>query len=220
MAGFIYVMSNPAFPHLFKIGKSSKDPATFRADELYTTGVPAPYEVEYSALVDDEHQVERILHLKFKEYRFARNREFFEIDVGVAIAEIRRILTQKGQLKYEEILYKSPEELAKIERNLDEQRRAAETLHQHNLAREQQASLRQQKIEERRNSIELEEKKKKSQENISYWKQTSKELTIICGTMGASVGLLLLNGELMNGFLFFISGVLMLIGIIVALRSM
>jgi hypothetical protein len=30
MAGFIYIMSNPAFPNLLKIGKSKKDPTTDR----------------------------------------------------------------------------------------------------------------------------------------------------------------------------------------------
>ena len=42
MAGFIYVMSNPAFPDLIKIGKSKKDPTTDRVSELNQTGVASP----------------------------------------------------------------------------------------------------------------------------------------------------------------------------------
>ena len=42
MAGFIYVMSNPAFPDLIKIGKSKKDPTTDRVSELNQTGVAIP----------------------------------------------------------------------------------------------------------------------------------------------------------------------------------
>jgi hypothetical protein len=32
MAGFVYIMSNPAFPNLLKIGKSKKDPTTDRVN--------------------------------------------------------------------------------------------------------------------------------------------------------------------------------------------
>jgi hypothetical protein len=99
MAGFIYVMSNPSFPHLFKIGKSSKDPAQCRADELYTTGVPTPFKVEYSVLVGDEHKVERLLHSKYKEKRHQKNREFFEIDLHQACKEITQLLEERLYLK-------------------------------------------------------------------------------------------------------------------------
>ena len=54
MAGFIYIMSNSAFPNLLKIGKSTKDPTKDRVSELNQTGVPEPFKVEYYALVEDE----------------------------------------------------------------------------------------------------------------------------------------------------------------------
>jgi hypothetical protein len=43
LAGFVYVMSNPAFPDRIKIGKSKKDPTTDRVNELNQTGVPEAY---------------------------------------------------------------------------------------------------------------------------------------------------------------------------------
>ena len=46
MAGFVYIMSNPAFPQLLKIGKSGKDPTGDRVKELNQTGVPEPFKVE------------------------------------------------------------------------------------------------------------------------------------------------------------------------------
>ena len=58
MSGFIYVMTNPAFPDLIKIGKSQKDPTTDRVNELNQTGVPEPFKVEYYAFVGDENKFE------------------------------------------------------------------------------------------------------------------------------------------------------------------
>ena len=49
--GFLCTLSNPAFPGLVKIGWSRKVP-TDRAEELFTTGVPAPFEVEYYCLTE------------------------------------------------------------------------------------------------------------------------------------------------------------------------
>tara|TARA_A100001015_G_C14355920_1_gene468566 strand:+ start:320 stop:514 length:195 start_codon:yes stop_codon:yes gene_type:complete len=50
--GFIYIMSNPSFTDgKIKIGKSQKDPA-LRKEELNTTGLPEPFELEYYALVE------------------------------------------------------------------------------------------------------------------------------------------------------------------------
>ena len=62
MAGFIYIMSNPAFPDLIKIGKSKKDPTTDRVSELNQTGVPEPFKVEYYAFVEDEDYLEQRVH--------------------------------------------------------------------------------------------------------------------------------------------------------------
>ena len=66
MAGFIYIMSNPAYSRI-KIGKSAQDPTKYRAKELYQTGVPEPMKVEYSALVEDEGLLERLVHQRFHE---------------------------------------------------------------------------------------------------------------------------------------------------------
>jgi hypothetical protein len=111
MAGFVYVMSNPAFPHLVKIGKSTKDPTKERVSELNHTGVPAAFKVEYFAFVTDEDGLERKLHSKFSQQRFSANREFFQIGIAEAILGIRIIANDLGWLKYEEVFYKSPKEI-------------------------------------------------------------------------------------------------------------
>ena len=103
MAGFIYIMSNPAFPNLLKIGKSKKDPTTDRVNELNQTGVPEPFKVEYYAFVEDEDYLERVVHQKFASQRPNKSREFFSVKVEDAINTIRLLANQKSSLKYEQI---------------------------------------------------------------------------------------------------------------------
>ena len=91
MAGFIYIMSNPAFPDLIKIGKSKKDPTTDRVSELNQTGVPQPFKVEYYSLVENENLLERLIHQHFENARPNKNREFFSIDPAIAINIIREL---------------------------------------------------------------------------------------------------------------------------------
>ena len=46
MKGWVYIITNKSMPNLVKVGFSTKDPQT-RADDMYSTGVPHPYVVEY-----------------------------------------------------------------------------------------------------------------------------------------------------------------------------
>ena len=99
-----------------KIGKSTKDPTKDRLNELNReTGIPEKHKCEYYAYVVDEHGLERAVHREFFNKRPNPKREFFEVSVPEAISEIRRLATNYGGIKLEEIYYKSPEEIAEIE---------------------------------------------------------------------------------------------------------
>lgn len=94
--GYIYVMSNPSFRNnLLKIGQSSKNPSEFRKNELFTTGVPLPFCVEYYASIQDFAGVERNIHKRLQEWRVNKNREFFSCDLGHAIKEIKIIFDNR-----------------------------------------------------------------------------------------------------------------------------
>jgi hypothetical protein len=86
--GFIYIFGNDSMPGLLKIGFSVKVP-TERMSELYTTGVPEPFKPLYYCLVDDVQEYERKVHTALDYCRYARNREFFKIDVATAINSIK-----------------------------------------------------------------------------------------------------------------------------------
>lgn len=84
--GVVYVLTNPAMPGLVKIGKTSRGSIDARLKELYSTGVPVPFECAFAARVTDEAKVESAFHRAFGPYRLNPKREFFQIEPEQAIA--------------------------------------------------------------------------------------------------------------------------------------
>ncbi len=78
--GIVYILTNPAMPGLVKIGKTSLDSVQQRLSQLYSTGVPVPFECAYAARVSYETDVEQILHKEFEPHRINPKREFFRIE--------------------------------------------------------------------------------------------------------------------------------------------
>ena len=78
--GIVYVLTNPAMHGLVKIGKTTRSTLENRMGELYSTGVPVPFNCEIAIEVDDETAVENALHKAFNKFRVNPRREFFEID--------------------------------------------------------------------------------------------------------------------------------------------
>ena len=85
MEGIVYVLTNPAMPGIVKIGKTTREVGA-RLEELYSTGVPLPFECAYAARVSDETKVELAFHQAFGPYRVNPRREFFDIAPEQAIA--------------------------------------------------------------------------------------------------------------------------------------
>lgn len=86
--GWIYVMSNP-FVEGVKVGCTAYSPEK-RAVELQTTGVPAPFKVEYAAWINQYEAVEKKLHsvLERRNLRISGNREFFNTDVQTVVSAL------------------------------------------------------------------------------------------------------------------------------------
>ena len=83
--GIVYVLTNSAMPGMVKIGKAGRQVET-RLSDLYSTGVPLPFECEYAAKVDDMDKVEKAFHNAFGPNRVNPKREFFSIQPEQAIA--------------------------------------------------------------------------------------------------------------------------------------
>lgn len=76
-------------PGLVKIGKTSQDDHMTRVSQLYSTGVPVPFDIEYACRVPNPTEVEAALHRAFAPQRINPRREFFEIEPEQAIAILK-----------------------------------------------------------------------------------------------------------------------------------
>lgn len=77
--GYVYVLSNASMPGLLKIGRSINGGKS-RAKNIYQTGVPAPFVLEFEILVDCAVTVEALVHEKLSGFRLSDSREFFRVD--------------------------------------------------------------------------------------------------------------------------------------------
>ena len=84
--GIVYVLINKAMPGLVKIGKTTREKVELRMNELYSTGVPLPFQCVFAGKVEDVTKVEKAFHTAFGPYRINKNREFFQIEPEQAIA--------------------------------------------------------------------------------------------------------------------------------------
>jgi hypothetical protein len=118
MNGFIYIMSNKSFADKrIKVGISKSDP-TQRKDNLYSTGVPEPFLVEYYALVEEYEEIEKIVHKKLSGLRPNKQREFFICSIEKAIVTIRDC----AEINYERIFYKTDKQLKEEQKELERQK--------------------------------------------------------------------------------------------------
>ena len=75
-------------PGLVKIGMTTQEDVDKRMKELYTTGVPVPFECQFACTVNNKDcaKIEKALHTAFDPQRVNKNREFFKINVEQARA--------------------------------------------------------------------------------------------------------------------------------------
>jgi hypothetical protein len=87
--GIVYILTNPSIPNMIKIGMTTHEDVKMRMAQIYTTGVPLPFECVYAAKVANHDKVEKALHIAFGPDRVNPKREFFEIEPSQAIAIIK-----------------------------------------------------------------------------------------------------------------------------------
>jgi hypothetical protein len=86
---YVYVLTNEAMPGIVKIGRTAQDDVRSRIDQLYTTGVPVPFKLEFACRVENSSEIEQALHRAFSPYRVNPKREFFRIDAEQAIVILK-----------------------------------------------------------------------------------------------------------------------------------
>ena len=96
MKGFVYILTNKAYPDLVKVGETSGNPEE-RAAQLSNTSVPYPFKVYGFVEVDDPKGVEQRTHRKLVKYRESSNREYFRIDPKAALQMLEEV---SGEVEY------------------------------------------------------------------------------------------------------------------------
>ncbi len=85
--GIVYVLSNPAFESYVKVGRTTD--LVQRLRSLDNTSVPLPFRCIFAIEVENEIEVERLVHQAFAIHRTRTTREFFEIDARHIIAALK-----------------------------------------------------------------------------------------------------------------------------------
>lgn len=80
MEGIIYILTNIAMPDYIKIGLTTREDIKVRLNELYSTGIPFPFELHYAVKVTNVKNTEKMLHQIFSIHRENMDREFFRMD--------------------------------------------------------------------------------------------------------------------------------------------
>jgi len=81
LGGWVYVLSNPAMPGIYKIGMTTTTPEIRAREVSQGTGVPLPYVVELAYFSESPRNDEAEIHECLDVRRLASNREFFKCDL-------------------------------------------------------------------------------------------------------------------------------------------
>ena len=171
--GFIYIMSNPAYPGDLKIGQTGKDPENRRKELGSATGVLGEFVLEYRALSEEYESLEREIHRSLASVRVSPKKEFFTISVPEAIDKIREVAGSR--IESDKVFYVSPEELQRIKD--EKQRKAQEEIEkrqkivEESKKREQETKKRKLKERERKFAVMAETRKKQAEEELEKKRQ-------------------------------------------------
>jgi hypothetical protein len=85
----IYILSNPTYPGLVKVGYTRKEIGIRIKDLSKSTGVPTPFKLEYTFRCSNGMVLESEIHRHLKEFRPNNQREFFDITLEQAIEAVK-----------------------------------------------------------------------------------------------------------------------------------
>jgi len=94
VAGFVYILTNPAFPGVLKIGFTTRSVESRIAEFNSATAVPAPFEIVAYYSSHDPKKDERTVHLALDSCR-APGKEFFAIKPKQALDMLNEVLARR-----------------------------------------------------------------------------------------------------------------------------
>ena len=89
--GYVYILSNPSMPGLLKIGRSIHGGRS-RAKDIYQTGVPTPFKLEFEIYAEDCVECEMLVHEELCNERVSESREFFRVEINDAVKTLVNVV--------------------------------------------------------------------------------------------------------------------------------
>jgi hypothetical protein len=98
--GYVYVLSNEAYPNIYKIGSTYGLPE-IRAEELTGTGHLTPFKVVNKIKIYSAEYYEKSIHKLLYKYRVIQGREFFKLDLDKIKECLKKVsqISEKGAKK-------------------------------------------------------------------------------------------------------------------------
>ncbi|WJW95206.1 GIY-YIG nuclease family protein [Enterobacter pseudoroggenkampii] len=90
--GYVYILINPSMPGLIKIGRTLRD-SRMRARELFSTGVPTPFQVAFELFAEQHEALEAMVHNELNDFQVNAAREFFRYPLDKAVALLIQLAT-------------------------------------------------------------------------------------------------------------------------------
>lgn len=91
--GWVYLLTNPAYPDLIKIGKAVTP--SKRINGINSAGTVSEWELKAAMPVSDDYRVEGLVHSELQQYRRksdqGSSREFFEVPMSLAIQTLLEV---------------------------------------------------------------------------------------------------------------------------------
>lgn len=91
--GWVYLLTNPAYPELVKIGKALTP--SKRITQINNAGVVDEWQLKAAMPVTDDYKVEALMHKELAKYRRDSNqgssREFFEVTMSKALQTLLEV---------------------------------------------------------------------------------------------------------------------------------
>ena len=105
--GIVYILSNQAMPGLIKIGSTTENELKNRLSNLYSTGVPFPFECLWAGIVANHIEIEKLAHDIFADYRVNPKREFFNVKPERVFPLLKKLAIKELTTKVENVLNKN-----------------------------------------------------------------------------------------------------------------
>ncbi|HAV1590939.1 TPA: GIY-YIG nuclease family protein [Enterobacter hormaechei subsp. xiangfangensis] len=90
--GYVYILINSSMPGLIKIGRTLRD-SRMSARELFSTGVPTPFQVAFELFAEQHEALEAMVHNELNDFRVNAAREFFRYPLDKAVALLIKLAT-------------------------------------------------------------------------------------------------------------------------------